>query len=192
MIDLGNFGSGLTSAVDINDFGQIAGYSYVGSAGGPFVQHPFLYQSGTWRDLSLPAGLPLGIPSAINNLGQVVGNSNSSLGSVDRPPFLYSGGTIYNLNTLLDSSGAGVSLELAYDINDNGEILAEDAGYNAVLLTPVPEPSALALAVVGRSYRHMRARPPLTCDCSRVWHRDLGLPISCVTGRTRPRFNPAG
>ena len=70
VIDLGNFGSGLTSAVDINDFGQIAGYSYVGSAGGPFVQHPFLYQSGTWRLACLP-DYPWAFPAPLTIWGKL-------------------------------------------------------------------------------------------------------------------------
>jgi probable HAF family extracellular repeat protein len=155
VIDLGNFGdSSLTTATDINNLGQIVGSSYVKS-GSVFLSHPFLYESGVWHDLGLPAGVPLGIPSAINNLGQVVGNSNLSLGSNDRPPFLYTDGTIYNLQSLLDSSGAGISLQLAYDINDSGTILAQghnNLGYQAVLLTPVPEPGALMLAGIAFAF----------------------------------------
>ena len=153
-IDLGNFGdSVLTSAVDINDSGQIAGTSLV-KVGNTFINHPFLYQSGVWHDLGVPAGVPLGIPTAINNLGQIVGIS-STLGSTDHPPFLYTNGAIYNLDSVLDSSGAGLSLEIAYDINDKGVILAEGVssqagltGFQAVLLTPLPEPSSLLLAVL--------------------------------------------
>jgi probable HAF family extracellular repeat protein len=154
VVDLGDFGdSVLTSANDINDAGQIVGTSYVRRADNQYVNHPFLYESGVWRDLGLPAGVPLGLPRAINNVGQVVGNSNGSLGSIDRPPFLYMDGAIYNMDSLLDSSGAGLWLELAYDINDSGVILAEGmaqtetySGYQAVLLTPAPEPGALALS----------------------------------------------
>jgi probable HAF family extracellular repeat protein len=152
VIDLGDFGeSPLTNAIDINDPGQIVGYSYVQTTGGFFVAHPFLYESGVWRDLGLPPGVPLGIPSAINNAGQIVGNSNLSLGSDNRPPFLYTDGTIYNLQSLLDSSGAGLTLQLAYDINDSGRILAQGragSGYAVVLLIPVPEPSSASLVLL--------------------------------------------
>jgi probable HAF family extracellular repeat protein len=157
VVDLGNFGdSPLTSAIDVNNSGLIVGTSYVRVGPNSFVNHPFLYESGVWHDLGLPAGVPLGIPSAINNVGQVVGNSNGSLGSSDRPPFLYTGGTIYNLQSLLDSSGAGLSLELAFDINDSGAILAEgmrdkDSSYQTVLLTPVavPEPASILMGLIG-------------------------------------------
>jgi probable HAF family extracellular repeat protein len=143
---------GTVSPADINDLGQIAGSAYVPVGNGTYVAHPFLYESGVWRDLRLPTGVPLGYPSAINNIGQIVGNSNQSLGATSRPPFLYTDGAIYNLQSLLDSSGAGLSLELAYDINDSGVILAQginSSGYQAVLLTLVPEPSSIALLVVG-------------------------------------------
>jgi probable HAF family extracellular repeat protein len=156
MIDLGNFGDRQqTSAIDINDSGQIVGNSFVLASASPgtYVSHAFLYEAGVWRDLGLPAGVPLAIPSAINNAGQVVGNSNESLGAFNRPPFLYTDGTNYNLQSLLDDSGVGLNLELAYDINDSGVILAEGyasnasySGYQAVLLTPVPEPSSLVSA----------------------------------------------
>jgi probable HAF family extracellular repeat protein len=147
MLDLGAFGdTGQTSAADINDLGQIVGSAGVAS-GGSFPAHPFLYGGGTWHDLGLPAGVPLGYPSAINNVGQIVGNSNLSLGAFNRPPFLYTDGVIYNLQALLDDSGAGLTLQLAYDINDAGAILAQGygssgshLGYQAVLITPVPEP----------------------------------------------------
>jgi probable HAF family extracellular repeat protein len=153
-VDLGNFGDTVfTSADAINDLGQIVGTGDVRLSTGGFANHPFLFESGVWRDLGLPDGVPLGEPRAINNMGQIVGNSNGSLGAINRPPFLYTGGAIYNLASLLDSSGDGLYLELAYDINDSGIILAEGqaetdthSGYQAVLLTPVPEPSSLLLS----------------------------------------------
>lgn len=147
VIDLGDFGdSRLTKAIDINDSGQIVGSGYVLQANGTTWSHPFIYQSGTWHDLGLPPGATLAIPSAINNAGQVVGITGTS-------SFLYTDGVIYDLSTLLDSSGTGIAyFTFAFDINDRGDILAQGAvagfpsvGYEAVLLTPVPEPAALVL-----------------------------------------------
>lgn len=152
IIDLGDFGDGvLTQAIDVNDLGQILGRGYVFD-GSSLVSHPFLYQEGVWHDLGLPASVPLGIPIAINNHGEVVGNSNGSLGSSNRPPFVYTNGEIYNLQTLLDDSGAGLNLQLVYDINDRGVILAQGRvsnAYQAVLLIPVPEPTTLTIAAIG-------------------------------------------
>jgi probable HAF family extracellular repeat protein len=153
MTDLGNFGdSRLTQAIDINDRGQIVGLSRVRLPSGTFVSHPFLFEAGVWHDLGLPAGVPLGIPIAINNGGELIGNSNGSLGSFDRPPFVYTDGVIYNLQTLIDDSGAGLNLQLVYDINDHGVILAQGGranSYEAVILIPVPEPATSALASFG-------------------------------------------
>jgi hypothetical protein len=54
-----------------------------------------------------------------------------------------------DLTSLLDASGAGWSLEFAIEINDSGQITGvgiNPAGMtHAFLLTPVPEPSTLAL-----------------------------------------------
>jgi probable HAF family extracellular repeat protein len=143
VIDLGDFGdSRLTSAVDVNESGQILGRSYVLS-GSIAISHPFVYEDGVWRDLGLPPGVPLGIPIAINNRGEVIGNSNGSQGASNRPPFLYSNGAMHNLQSLLDESGNGLTLQLVYDIDDYGRIYAQgstNSGYRAVLLVPVPEP----------------------------------------------------
>ena len=134
-----------------------------------FVNHPFLYEAGSWHDLGLPPGLPLAFPSAINNVGQIVGNSNGSLGSNDRPPFLYTDGVIYNLQSLVDASIDGLTLQLAYDINDSGVILAQGhgaLGYQAVLLTPVPEPSSGAMMYIATACvacEAFRRRPRSMC-----------------------------
>jgi probable HAF family extracellular repeat protein len=186
--DLGNFGdSDLTRALDINNTGLIVGTAFVQLPNNTFVNHPFLYESGVWHDLGLPAGVPLGIPSAINNLGQIVGNSNQSLGASDRPPFVYTSGSIYNLQSLLDSSGTGLNLQLAYDINDSGVILAQgqtSTGYQAVLLTPVSEPSAAFLTMVGAIFAYFSLSYCKLTDPQRVRLSKLRkfIPLSVHSG----------
>jgi probable HAF family extracellular repeat protein len=70
--------------------------------------------------------------------------------------FLYSNGTMYNLNTLIGNAHPYLTLSVAYGINDAGQIVAE--GFNsrtsedeAVLLSisTVPEPGTLALTALG-------------------------------------------
>jgi probable HAF family extracellular repeat protein len=155
VVDLGDFGdSRLTSAIDINNLGQIVGRSYVNTGTG-YNSYPFIYEAGEWHNLGLPEGVPLGIPVAINNRGEVIGNSNSSQGSNNRPPFVYTRSKMWNLQTLLDESGNGLNLQLVYDIDDRGRIYAQGntgSGYRAVLLIPTPEPTSAIMLAVGLGF----------------------------------------
>ena len=53
--------------------------------------------------------------------------------------FLYSNGTIQDLNSLLVGFPSGDQLEYAYGINDAGQIVGQ-ASWGAFLLTPFPSP----------------------------------------------------
>lgn len=87
----------------------------------------------------------------INDSGQVVGDS-------DGYAFLYDGGNMIDLNTLLPT-GSGWELSVAYGINDSGQIVGQGSNINgdtrAFLMTPVPEPaviptpSAILLSAIG-------------------------------------------
>ena len=91
---------------------------------------------GAWRD-------------GINASGQVTGWSYTTTGTMHA--FLYSGGVMTDLNTLIDPTSGWV-LQTAQAINDSGQI----TGYgiiggqtHAFLLTPIPEPSSVVLAALG-------------------------------------------
>jgi probable HAF family extracellular repeat protein len=119
MTDLGvlpNAGSGASSASDINNSGQIVGYS----AGPPDPYygpqpHGFLYSGGSMTDLGDLGGGFQTFAFAINNSGQIAGFSD--IGLNQRRAFLYSGGTMNNLGTL------GGSQSEAYGINDSGQVV---------------------------------------------------------------------
>jgi probable HAF family extracellular repeat protein len=131
MTDLGQ-----GSAYAINAIGQIVGYdeNYRG----------YCYSSGTKTSLGTLGGSS--IPSDINASGQIVGYSSTG---TETHAFFYDDGVMTDLNTMVDSASLGGVLSYAYGINDSGQIIARvdtSGGYTrAVLLTPVPEPSSLAL-----------------------------------------------
>lgn len=82
-------------------------------------------------------------PTAINDLGEIVGNASMSISRRGDRPFLIDGtGTVFDLNALLPPA-SGWSLVTAVDVNNSGQIVGvgifggAPAGY---LLTPVAAP----------------------------------------------------
>jgi probable HAF family extracellular repeat protein len=132
MQDLGTLGHPGSWAYDINASGQVVGW--IGTRD-VTANHAFLWQDGTMQDLGL------GEAFAINDSGQVVGWHNGHA-------LLWDNGVPVDLNTVI-ATGSGWVLTSAEDINDSGQIVGwgtingETHGF---LLTPIPEPSALALA----------------------------------------------
>ncbi len=163
MADLGVLLGGRSSeAYDINDGGQVVGYSFVASS--DYV-HAFLFNNGAMADLgTLPGGLS-SEAFGINAGGQVVGYSRVASG--DEHAFLYSNGEMVDLNNLIDPA-LGVTLVQARDINDSGQIVGSGKYANglevAFLLTPtvVPEPGSVAvwsiLTIVGIAMIRRRRR----------------------------------
>jgi probable HAF family extracellular repeat protein len=134
----------------INDAGQVAGVT---------SGHAYLYTDGTGlRDLGVLPGGTFSEANGLNNLGQVVGYGNVTGGALHA--LLYSDGALRDLNGLISPQSGWVLIE-AVDINDNGWIVGTGGlnGRNAMfLLTPVPEPSGLALAVIGASALYLIRR----------------------------------
>jgi probable HAF family extracellular repeat protein len=95
----------------------------------------------------------------INDHGQVVGYATTTSGT--NHAFLYSNGTIIDLNSLL-SPTSGWELQLATGINDSGQI----AGYGSIngqthaflLDTSAPEPNSLLLLSAGAGVLALRRR----------------------------------
>jgi probable HAF family extracellular repeat protein len=163
MIDLGDLPGGVDQSVAnaINSRGQVVGE--VSSATG---HHAFLWSpttpngtTGSMVDLgALPGEFSISAAHDINSHGQVVGDSGP--GCCTRA-FLWtpevpngSTGTMIDLNDVLDpASRRSWRLRNATAINDLGQIVAigvsDDGIERSLLLTPVPEPSALTLGTVG-------------------------------------------
>jgi hypothetical protein len=104
-----------------------------------------VYRDGTFRTLS--TGGALG--RAINDAGVIAGER--SVGGTGRRATLWEGDVPVDLNTLLIDPPAGLVLERALDINNDGVIVASGFiagggnGRFGFLLTPVPEPMATAV-----------------------------------------------
>jgi probable HAF family extracellular repeat protein len=140
--DLGTLGGDRTYGSGLNQAGQVTGYSRTSGNG---RDHAFLYRNGQMTDLGTLGGLDSGGLS-LNEAGQVVGYSDTPF---EVPhAFLYSNGQMRDLNGLIDLR-LGITLREATAINDSGQIVTNGANRSgddrAFLLTPIPEPSTLAL-----------------------------------------------
>ena len=133
--DLGILPGGFTSyGTGVNGRGQVTGY---GTAYG--ATHAFLsgLNGGALKDLGTLPGGTYSYGTGVNDSGQVVGYADTGGGSQDA--FLYSGGVLTDLNTLVSS---GLTLTQATGISNNGFITGygnDGNGFtHAFLLSPVP------------------------------------------------------
>ncbi|NJS12818.1 MAG: DUF3466 family protein [Microcoleus sp. CSU_2_2] len=124
LTDLGNFGAEGAIARDINDAGQVIGWT-AGGTGATATSSPFLWQDGQKINLGSFGGAT-GQTAGINQFGQVVGYSQDSVRQ-DRA-FVWNNGTIKDLNSLVTTNpsfnGSKVTLTRASGINNFGDISA--------------------------------------------------------------------
>jgi probable HAF family extracellular repeat protein len=124
----------------VNDAAQVVGGSQYRADF--LVFHAFLYVDGRMLDLGTFGGTE-SFAYDINNAGQVVGYAALS-GSNAHRAFLYEGGALINLNTLIPGD-SGWTLTEAYAINEQGAVVGKGTlgGVNhAFLLTPISQPAA--------------------------------------------------
>jgi probable HAF family extracellular repeat protein len=143
--DLGTVGGTTSRGFGINASGQVTGYA---DTTGNAAQHAFLYD-GTMNDLGTLGGAT-SYGNGIDASGQVTGYAATTGNELHA--FVYDGNSgMVDLNTLIDPLSGWVLTE-GQGINDSGQITGSgtiDDQTHAFLLTPVPEPSSLVLAVFG-------------------------------------------
>lgn len=145
MIGIGGLGGQVSYGYAINDLGQIVGQSSLPNQ----ELHAFVWdKAGGMRDLGTP-GLQ-SIATHINNQGVIVGEVEVTPGNFRAAVFDELAG--YRLlEDLIPADSGWDALGYATDINDLGQIVGTGAFHGqsrAFLLTPVPEPSTLALAMM--------------------------------------------
>jgi uncharacterized membrane protein len=147
------------AAYDINDAGQVVGWSGDGAilydhgaitilapdgfasginAAGKVVGSA-VWDHGTTTSLSVLSGATFSVANRINNRDQYVGYSGKGLGE-DRVVHaaFWDHGVIVGLHTL-----PGDASSSAYDINDNGQIVGESAGHAVLWDSATVEPLSL-------------------------------------------------
>jgi len=112
MTDLGCLSGGtLSSAVDINDFGMIVGYS-----GTPHGYHAFAFANGMMADLGTLGGVD-SFATAINNRGEIAGTAYTA--DQTQHVFTYCDGVMTDLSELASFPMNYVGV---HGMNDKGEI----------------------------------------------------------------------
>lgn len=132
-------------ANDINNVGQIVGVDH---------ERAVLWWQGTKVELGSLNGDSRSNALGINDLGQIVGYSQTFAGSSDgNRAVLWQNGTVLDLNTLASVQASGWTLRSATQINDKGQIIGHGVSpsgfYQSYLLSPVPEPQTFVMALMG-------------------------------------------
>ncbi len=117
--DLGALpGGSVSRAYGLNNSEQVVGWSTKGGDAGSYA---FLYSNDSMTSLGT-----YGAGTKINDSGQIVGWTDSGYGSTTSRAFLYSGGTLIDLN----ASGSSIALS----INNAGQVV----GWENNSSTPIP------------------------------------------------------
>jgi probable HAF family extracellular repeat protein len=121
VFDLGTLGGPDAYASQINDSGQIAGWSFMTDAPDPLTgiqaSHPFFWENGRMVDMGTLGGT-VSSPGSMNSRGQVAGTSNLA-GDATNHPFFWDRGVLTDLGTFGGTNGQ------AMWINEEGDVVGE-------------------------------------------------------------------
>ena len=142
---LSTLGGSYSTALDINEKEEIVGEALDSNGDA----HAFLYADSVMIDIGTLGG-DFSRARAINEFSQIVGQSEFDMTDALHA-YLYENGQMFDLNELLDMDSQDITLTIATDINDLGQIVA--LGYynsdpmtqRSFLLNPVPEPLTVIL-----------------------------------------------
>ncbi|MDE1974894.1 MAG: DUF3466 family protein [Patescibacteria group bacterium] len=148
--DINTLGGSSSFALGINNNNQIVGRAYTLN---DMAVHGFVYTDGSVLDLGDPIADPdyndYSEAWGINDNGDVVGYATTDKDAHDNHAFIYTGGTMYDLNKLMLNPESGWMLAQANAINNAGQIVGYETNpqgqYHAFLLNPLPDGSATAL-----------------------------------------------
>ena len=130
---------GITDLSLINDAGQVA-FNRERACDDPQANGivPTLYMNGTYLDIFTTDGFgALGL----NNFGEVAGYRYTNPGAGPSRAWLYSQGTVYDLNELVKIKPKDTFvLDAAWDINHRGQIIVEGRGNDGATTTFLLEP----------------------------------------------------
>jgi probable HAF family extracellular repeat protein len=135
---IGTLGGSRSTAAAINNASpaQVVGSA---SVAGDVASHAYVWQGGVMHDLGTLPGFANSYAEDVNLAGDVVGTVNPASGPSHA--FLYSNGTMLDLNGLIPPSSGWV-LAGASGINDRGQIvgtgITPTGQQHAFLLTPTP------------------------------------------------------
>jgi probable HAF family extracellular repeat protein len=155
--DLGTFGGTQSNGNAINSTGQVVGAAYLG---GNSVYHAFRTTSNgqplVLQDLGTLSGTNSSA-TGINSYGVVVGVIDPTGASRG---FVFDN-QMHDLNSMVP---AGWTILFAGGINDFGQIVGwgqfQGGGVEAVMLSPIPEPSTLSFTVLAGLVGCRRAASP--------------------------------